>query len=152
MLYEVITLVAQFSAQLPLDAVYIVHGNQIGHLCIIVRGGKRLGQDLVFPDDASRGRITSYNVCYTKLLRAYLGNVISEYFKAVRRDTRPVFYAAVEPPPVAPPAPVPAVEEAPAPAPVPATAAPKKPRPAARPAAASGTFKIHVFPWSYNFV
>jgi uncharacterized protein len=26
---------------------------------------------------------------------AYLGNIISEYFKAVRRDDRPVFYAAV---------------------------------------------------------
>ncbi|TFG81526.1 MAG: phosphoribosyltransferase [Spirochaetales bacterium] len=26
---------------------------------------------------------------------AYLGNVISEYFKAVRKDARPVFYAAV---------------------------------------------------------
>lgn len=26
---------------------------------------------------------------------AYLGNVISEYFKAVRKDNRPVFYAAV---------------------------------------------------------
>ncbi|HAE22682.1 MAG TPA: phosphoribosyl transferase [Spirochaetaceae bacterium] len=26
---------------------------------------------------------------------AYLGNVISEYFKAVRKDSRPVFYAAV---------------------------------------------------------
>lgn len=26
---------------------------------------------------------------------AYLGNVISEYFKAVRKDDRPVFYAAV---------------------------------------------------------
>jgi uncharacterized protein len=26
---------------------------------------------------------------------AYIGNVISEYFKAVRRSTRPVFYAAV---------------------------------------------------------
>jgi hypothetical protein len=26
---------------------------------------------------------------------AYIGNVISEYFKTVRKDTRPVFYAAV---------------------------------------------------------
>jgi hypothetical protein len=26
---------------------------------------------------------------------AYLGNIISEYFKAVRKNTRPVFYAAV---------------------------------------------------------
>ena len=65
MLYEVITIVSL----LPLGAGFVCAFVELDHLKEINREAGVTGGDRIVADVAGF-RITSYNVCYTKLLRA----------------------------------------------------------------------------------
>ena len=66
MLYEVITSVDPLTPEIPVYMMYFPSGDQQGAIPLI------LGIEVNFPVlKSSTSRITSYNVCYTKLLRDF---------------------------------------------------------------------------------